>query len=194
RDPVGIALLLEAARERDLLRDVIGRAAEHLRGKAAHALAVAQPLVGVAPRDLGGALAALARGALELVLARVGVVREVADVGHVDHVGDPPALGEERSLEQVREELRAQVAEVLRRVDGGATGVEARVARLHRLEGPLAARARVVEDEPAHRAPSCAGTSSATACAAMPSPRPIAPRPSVLVAFTFTRAASVPSA
>jgi hypothetical protein len=45
--------------------------------------------------------------------------------------------------------------------------------------------------EPAHRA---ALTRSATACAAIPSPRPTKPIPSPVVAFTFTWAGRVPSA
>ena len=55
-------------------------------------------------------------------------------------------------------------------------------------EGPLAPGAGVVEDERARRSRR-APSSSTTAWAAMPSPRPIAPRPSVLVTFTLTRSA-----
>ncbi len=171
---------------------MLGGLAEHLGIQAAQAPAVAQPLLGVLPRDVLGAPPGLLGGELDLVVPRLVVVGEVADVGDVDDVGDAQPLGEQRALEQVGEEVRAHVADVLVRVDGRPAGVDARVARLEGLEDLLAPGPCVVEAERGSLA-HLRSSSSTTAWAAMPSPRPIAPRRSVLVTLTLIRSGAAPS-
>ena len=129
RDAVRDALRLERADHLDLLGDVLARLAQHLGLEAVQAAPVAQPLRRVLRGHLGGAAAALARGQLHLVLAGVGVVGEMPDVGDVDDVRDPQAGPEQRAPEQVREDVRPHVPDVLRRVDRRAARVHPRVAR-----------------------------------------------------------------
>ena len=143
-------------------------------------------------RDLLGAAAGLGGRLLHLVFAVARVVGQVADIGHVDDVGHLEPLGAQGTHQEIREQDGAQVADVLWGVHRRAAGVDARVPRLARLEAFLLARARVVEAEAvAHRE---VDSRSTTARAAMPSPRPIAPRWSVLVIFTLTTPSSAPSA
>jgi len=177
-DPVTEAVSLQRLDQRDLLGDVLGRFAEHLGRQAPHPLAVPQPLLGVLRGDFRGGLAALGGRALHLVFARIRIIGQMAHIGDVDDVGDAIVLREQRSLEQVREELGAEVADVLGRIDGRPAGVDAGVPGLDGFEDFLASRSGVVENERFHSNPPYLPVSarSATACAAMPSPLPIAPR------------------
>ncbi len=142
-DAIGEALRFEALRQLDLLGDVFGGPAETLGLEAVEAAAVAQPLFGVEGGDLRRRPAGACRGALHLVLAAVGVGGEMPDVGDVDDVRDAQSLGEQRALQQIGEQVRPQVPDVLRRIDGGAARIDARVTGLDRLEDLLLARARV---------------------------------------------------
>ncbi len=151
---VGVALRLDVGDELDLLGDVVGRAAEHRRRLEVQRLHVREERVGVHLRDLPRRLAGAARALLHLVLAGVGVGRQVADVGDVHHVPDAVAVPLEHALQQVLEQERAEVADVLVVVDGRAAGVEADFAGgLQRLERAQGARVVVVEVQGGRHAP-----------------------------------------
>ena len=86
RRPVGEAVLLDVRDEVDLLADVVGRAAQHRRILDVEQLHVGDERIGVELRDFPRRLARAPRALLHLVLAGVGVRREMADVGDVHHV------------------------------------------------------------------------------------------------------------
>jgi len=60
-----------------------------------------------------------------LVFAAVGVAGEVADIRDVHHVPHPEALVQQGPLEDVLEDVRAEVADVGVVVDGRPAGVHA---------------------------------------------------------------------
>ena len=144
-DHVGVALRLEGADHRDLLVDVGGRRRADVRLEAAEAGPVGGPLLGVEGGDLRGGLARRRRRLLHLVVALVGVADEVADVGDVGDEGDVVGRRHQHPAEEVRDDLAAHVAEVLRRVDGRPAGVDADLRRRERRERPDRSGAGVVE-------------------------------------------------
>ena len=84
------------------------------------------------PRGLSGA----PRTLFHLVLARIGIRREMADVGDVHHVPHAVAVPLEHALQQILEQERAVVADVLIVVDGRTARVQADLhAGMQRLEG-----------------------------------------------------------
>jgi len=191
---IGEALLLEAQRQGDLLLDVLCGLAQNLGIEAAQSPAVLDPLFRVLGRNIGRLATGPGGGLLHLVFARIGIVGEVTDVGDVDDVGHAIVGLEQGALENVGEEIRAQVPQVLGRIHRGAAAVDPHVARLDGLEALFAAASCVVEDDSAQRSPlpSCVvlDCSNTTARLAMPSPRPRAPRWSVLVIFRLMRPGS----
>ena len=122
---VRVAVALDVGDERDLLGDVVGRAAQDVGSSMLSALHVGEERVGVELRDLPRRLAGAPRALLHLVLAGVGVGREVADVGDVHHVADAIAVPAQHALQHVLEQERAEVADVLVVVDGRPAGVQA---------------------------------------------------------------------
>ena len=69
--------------------------------------------------DVVGRELLLARRLLHLVVAGVGVALQVADVGDVDDVAHAEAEEAQRAVQEIREQVGAQVAQVLAAVDRG---------------------------------------------------------------------------
>ena len=83
----------------------------------------------------------------DLVLALVGVVLEVSDVGDVAHVTHLVTQGLEVAEQQVEGDRRACVAQVGVAIDRGAADIHAYMLGVDGLEGLLAARERIVQIE-----------------------------------------------
>src|SRR5438067_1141194 len=111
----------------------------------------------------------------------------VVDVGDVHHVRHAVATDAQVALEQVVEEVAAEVADMRVIPHRGTAGVETYVAGLQGRE-LFAHPAQGVEQRKGHRVSS----SRTTACAAMPSERPSDPTSSGEVAFTPTACRSRP--
>src|SRR6202011_74761 len=109
----------------------------------------------------------------------------VVHVGDVHHLPDLVAAHPDVAAKQVVDQKGTGVADVRVVPDGGPAGVHAHLARFQRTELLLALPERVVQPQ-GHGF----GSSSATACAEIPSLRPSAPRPSGEVALTPTQAGS----
>ena len=103
-------------------------------------------LFGDLSRGLSGALG----GEFHLVFALVAIRNEVSDVGDVHNVGDFEAFAAQETLEQVRHQLRAQVANVGRPVNRWTTGVDPNATRLDRLEFRFLSSSGVIEDDLTH--------------------------------------------
>ena len=69
----------------------------------------------------------------------------MADVGDIDHVVDLVAAVFEGAAQHIFEDIGAVIADVLKVVDGGATGVEPDFGGLQGFEGALLARVGVEE-------------------------------------------------
>jgi hypothetical protein len=146
RRAVGETVLLDVRDEGNLLGNVIGRAAQHRGILDVERLHVGEERVGVELCDLPRRLACAARALLHLVFAGVGVGDQVTDVGDVHHVPDAVAVPFERAFEQILEQERPVVADVLIVVHGGAARVEPDFAvRLQRLERAQRPREVVVK-------------------------------------------------
>ena len=133
-DLVGVSLFGKRADQIDLFGDVVGRAAPNSRlenVQASHVVAKRVPMcLGKLPDVL-----ALAPGADDhFVLALVGVAGEVADIRDVHNVADVVAGPQQHALEDVLEDIRAEVADVGVVVDGRSAGVEADLAGRDRGE------------------------------------------------------------
>ena len=144
---VGEALGLEVADQGDLLGDVAGGPRKLIRALDVQPVQIVQVALRILLGDLPGRALRLARRLLHLVLARVRVRGEVAHVGHVDHVAHLVAQAAQGFLQNVREDVAAQVADVRLGVDGGAAGVNARLTDPQRDERLLAAGQRVVQPQ-----------------------------------------------
>ena len=138
RRAVGVAVLLDVGDELDLLADVVGRAAENGRRLDVQRRHVREKLLGVQRGDLPRGLAGAPRAGLHLVLAGIGVRREMADIGDVHHVLDRIAIPFQHALEHVLEQEGAEVADVLVVVHRRTAGIQADRTRLQRLEGAQA--------------------------------------------------------
>ena len=148
RRPIRESALLDVGDERDLLWDVFCRARQDRRWLDVEEFQVGQKGVGIELRDLPRSLAGSARAFFHLVLAGVGVGRQMTDVGNVHYVVDTIAVPFERAAQHVLENERPVVADVLVVVDGGTARVEAdRAALVERLERTQRPRVVVVERE-----------------------------------------------
>ena len=126
--------------------------------------------------------AGAARALLHLVLAGVGVGRQMADVGDVHHVPDAIAVPSQHALQHVLEQERAVVADVLVVVDGRAARVEAdRALRRERREFAQAARVSCRRAAAASRAGSVT-TSRTMMKSSMTKPSPIGKSPRARIA------------
>ncbi len=146
-DDVGVASLLQRLHHGDLLVDVGGGSRHPVGLQAAETAPIGFPLGRVALGDLGRRLPRSGRRRLQLVVALVGVRDEVAHVGDVGDEGDLVAAGQQHAAQQIREELAAHVAQVLRRVDRGSTRVDRDGRRSQRGEGHQRSRSRVVQPQ-----------------------------------------------
>src|SRR3546814_3193454 len=63
-------------------------------------------------RDVPDTLGLRAGGCLHLVIARVGIGRQMANIGDVDDVGDIVTLPHQRPAQGVSEDIGAQVAKM----------------------------------------------------------------------------------
>ena len=114
---VGNAGVDNSLDERDHIADVIGRARPYLRRLEIERRAIALELLEIKVRDFERRFALRACGFLDLILARVLVARHVPDVGDVHHVTHAVAVELERAAQAVDEDVRAQIAEMLRQID-----------------------------------------------------------------------------
>ena len=85
--------------------------------------------------DIPGGLARLRRHLLHLVLARIGVGGQVADIGDVDHVSQPVALELQRPPQRIGKDIGPHVADVLVVVDRRPARIDPRLMRVDGLEG-----------------------------------------------------------
>ena len=136
---IGEAPLLQPPDQGDLLGDVL-RGPRQVGGNFhAQQAEVGQEALGEFGRHLPGGAGGLAGGALQLVLARIGVGGEVAHVGDVDDVVHLVTQPPESLLQNVGKNIAAEVADVRRGVHGRTAGVDSHPARRERPEGLLAA-------------------------------------------------------
>ena len=78
---------------------------------------------------------ALCRGhSLHLVLARIGVAGQMADIGDVDDMGELVTLASEDAPQRVGKDIGAHIADMLIIIDRRAAAIDARLARVHRRE------------------------------------------------------------
>ena len=150
RRPVREPLGLDTLDERDLLGDVVGGSAPdgRLQDVESPEVVLERPRVQVG--DLPGGLPGAPRARLDLVLPRIGIRREVPDVGDVHDVLHRVAVERQQPAEHVLEEVGPQVPDVRVVIDGGAAGVQAHLPVAERLELAHRARPRVVELDGGH--------------------------------------------
>jgi hypothetical protein len=144
--PIAVAVLLDVGDEGDLLRDVVGRPAQHRGILDVERLHVGNERrryrAARSPRPTCRSAGAL----LHLVFAGVGIGGEMADIGDVHHMANAVAVPLESALQQVLEQERPVVADVLIVVDRRAAGVEADFAAgVQRLERAQRSREVVVK-------------------------------------------------
>jgi len=127
-------LVRDALGEFDHLRDVIGRDCP-LRRLADVQCAHIGPIgLLVMLGDVPDRLRALGRHLLHLVLARVGIVGQVAHIGDVDDVGELQPLPRERAPQHIGKHVSTHVADMRVVVDRRPAGVDARLAGVDGLE------------------------------------------------------------
>ena len=143
------AASLEVGDELDLLGNVVGGARQHVGRFDVQRWRCRPGMPRVYSAAISHAAAAgAARALLHLVLAGVGVGRQVADIGDVHHVPHAIAVPVEHALQRVLEQERSVVADVLEVVDGRSARVEADGPIGHeRRELAQAARKVVVEPQ-----------------------------------------------
>ena len=145
---VRVAVLLDVGDECDLLPDVVGRLAQNGGVFDVEPLHVGEECVGVELRDLPGGLAGPPGALFHLVLAGIGIGREMADIGDVHHVPDRIPVPFENAPQCVHEHERAEIADVLVVVDGRPARVDADLAAgMQGHERAQRARVVVVESE-----------------------------------------------
>ena len=150
---VAVDHVREAARdepldEHDHLGDMRGRARIDGRWEDAEIALVGEELRLVGRGDLHRRLARGERRGDDLVLPAIHrVLPHVSDIGDVLHLRDAPTVHLERAAQPVGEEIRAQVADVHRAVDGRPARVHADLALLQGDERLDPARQRVEETE-----------------------------------------------
>ena len=151
---VGVADVLQSLGEVEHLGDVLGRAREHVSGEDVHERRVGVERGLVRVRDLGRRLALEARLHEHPVLASIElVVAQVADVGDVLDVEDVDAVVQQHAPDEVRQQERAEVADVGVAVDRRAARVHPDATRLQRLDRPHLAGQRVAQAESHRGAP-----------------------------------------
>ena len=122
---VGIAFLLQALDEGNLIGDVLGGPADDVRPLDVRPLDRAEELILVEPGDLPGRLALPPGADFQLVLTLVGVRGHMAHVGDVHHVPHVIAHVLQRPSQDVAVGVGPDVAHMGQVVDRWATGVEA---------------------------------------------------------------------
>ena len=129
RQQVGVPEFLEAGRELDHVRYVLGGPRVDVGRQHVERRRVVEERLGVERRDLLDA-ALLARGRhLDLVLAGVGVGDGVPHVRDVHHLPDRDGLPAQRAAQRVGEHVRPHVAQVREVVDGRPAAVHAHDVR-----------------------------------------------------------------
>ncbi len=127
-------LVRDAFRKFDHLRHIVG-GDRPVRGLADIERGDIGPIgFGIMARDVpdrpGGGPGRL----FQLVLARIGIIGKVADIGDVDHMGEFVALERERAAQHVGKDIGAHVADVGVVVDRRPARIDPRLARMHRHE------------------------------------------------------------
>ena len=69
-----------------------------------------------------------------LVLARVGIVGQVAHIGDVDHMGQLVTLEAERAAQNVGKDIGAHIADVRIVIDRRPAGIDPRLSGMDRVE------------------------------------------------------------
>ena len=135
-------------------------------------VAIALEALLVAARDVPGALPRPLGRALHLVLARIGVAGQVADIGDVDHVAQVVARPAQRAAERVGEDVGAHVADMLIGIDCRPASVDTRLAIVDRLEGFELACQRVEQAKLCHARRFARGPGGVNRRASLPSAPP----------------------
>ena len=131
---VGIAGVKELRDDLDVVVDETRRGLDNIRTLDVELAAVSKEGVGIVLGDLHDGLV-LALGALDhLVLALVGVAREVADVGDVHHAVHAVTRKAQILFQHVLHDVGAQIADVGKVVHGRAAGVHLHMVRRVGLE------------------------------------------------------------
>ena len=142
---VGVPLFFQDADHLDLLGDVIGSPGHHIGQLDAQAPQVFQIVPDVLLGDVPGSAPRRSRCLLQLILACVGVRRQVTHVGDVDDMPYLIPQPAQRLLEHVRKYIAPQIADVGVGIDRRTAGVDLRTSPIHGLEDLLAAGERVVQ-------------------------------------------------
>ena len=85
--------------------------------------------------DVPDGLRLFSRHLFHLVLTRIGIVSQMADIGDIDDVGELVTLPTQRTAQHVGKDIGAHIADMRIVVDRGAAGVHARLTRMDGLEG-----------------------------------------------------------
>ncbi len=88
----------------------------------------------IMPRDVPDGLGLFGRHLFHLVLTRVGIICQMADIGDVDDMGEFIALVAQHTAQSVGENISAHVADMRVVIDRGAAGIHARLALVDRHE------------------------------------------------------------
>src|SRR5262245_3859993 len=142
---IGKTLRLDALDEGDLLGDVIGRLAPDTRVQDVEPSQIVAERLGVELGDLPRGLPGSPRARFDLVLAGVRVRGEMAHVGDVHHVRDRVTGEGERAVQDVHEDVRAEVADVRVVVHRRPAAVESDLVSMERHELARASGPRVIE-------------------------------------------------
>ena len=99
-------------------------------------------------RDVPDALRLGTGRRLHLVVADIGIGRQMADIGDVDHMGEGISLPGQHAAQRIGEHIGAQIAEMGVVVDRRPAGIDAHAALgIERLESFQPAGQRIVERE-----------------------------------------------
>ena len=142
-----IAVFLDYLCELDHLQNMIGRDGPFGWWLDVEPRHVGLERVGIMRRDLPDRFGLRRRRLLHLVVAGIGVRRQMADIGDVDDVLGRISLPTQHAAQRIGEQEGAHVADMLVIVDRRPAGVEPHLARIDRGEAFDRTGQAVVEGE-----------------------------------------------
>ena len=141
---IGISFLEQRGYNLYKIVNATRRRLNYVRGPYPELSAVLKECVGVESRDLKHRLVLAARTLQHLVLTRIGITREMSDVGDVHHARDLVARITEIAVKHVLHNVGAKVSYVCKMVDRGAAGVHLHLSLFDRSEFFLCPCQRIV--------------------------------------------------
>ena len=142
-----VAILLDAAGEVDHLGNVIGRDGPFAHGGDVQPGDVGLEGFGVMRGNVPDRAGFACGGGLHLVVAGIGVARQMADIGDVDDVLGRPPLPPDHAAKRVGEQEGAHIADMLVIIDGGPAAIDAHLRRIDRFEALGRAGKAVIEHQ-----------------------------------------------